>query len=596
MLVRADPGAKPEVVSPPGTSVRSRVHEYGGGAWCLVPGAGEGAVAYVEDSEPAGVRRPRGRTTRWPSAPPARAAERWRHGGLVGGPGRSVLAVRERRAGRPVRALGGAPRRRPRGPRPRCVPGATSTVSLAVSPEGDRLAWVLWDHPNMPWDETELWTGELTGAGVAGASAGRRRGRSPGPRSTSPSATDDGTLCFVADAGGWWQPWRQGRGRAATPPRARSRPSSRVRPGRSASTPWSTLGGGRLGLCRGAPGCGPRGHPRARRWPVEQLAPALRGRRTRCAPTAAAWPGWARRATSPAALWWCPAGGEAVALSRAGRPSSTPPTSRWPSRSRSSAAAATFPPPSTRPGGDGWAGPRRRAPAARRPLPRRSDRERRCRVRPRRPDADDPGLRGGCRSTTPGAPATGGTTAGPLAGRWGIDDVDDCVAVAGVAGRARPGRRTGMAIRGTSAGGFTALGALGALEVILPPRCRWYGISDLAALAETTHDFESRYTERLVGHCPPTPPATPSARPLNHLDDLHGAVLLLQGEEDPVVPLEQTTSPGRGALGPGRALRGAPSSPASPTASAGPRPSPRATRPSSPSTSRSCSARRSRAG
>src|ERR1019366_1520415 len=88
-----------------------------------------------------------------------------------------------------------------------------------------------------------------------------------------------------------------------------------------------------------------------------------------------------------------------------------------------------------------------------------------------------------------------------LDGRWGQADVDDCVLYAAALGEAGlvDGRR--MAIRGTSAGGLTALGALVRADRFAGA-ATWYGVTDLEALAADTHDFESRYVDSLVGPWP----------------------------------------------------------------------------------------------
>ena len=125
-----------------------------------------------------------------------------------------------------------------------------------------------------------------------------------------------------------------------------------------------------------------------------------------------------------------------------------------------------------------------------------------------------------------------------LRGGWGEADVDDCVAFArslADAGLVDGGR---MAIRGTSAGGLTALSAL-VRSRVFAGAVAWYGVTDLAALAADTHDFESRYTDRLVGPLPEAAATYRDRSPLHHTADLVGRVLLLQGSDDPIVPLDQ---------------------------------------------------------
>jgi dipeptidyl aminopeptidase/acylaminoacyl peptidase len=126
-----------------------------------------------------------------------------------------------------------------------------------------------------------------------------------------------------------------------------------------------------------------------------------------------------------------------------------------------------------------------------------------------------------------------------LDGQWGEADVDDCVNYAVELARAGWVDGDRMAIRGTSAGGLTALAAL------IRARCfagaaAWYGVTDLAALAADTHDFESRYMDTLVGPWPEAAETYRARSPIHHPERLSGAVLLLQGAEDPVVPRDQS--------------------------------------------------------
>jgi dipeptidyl aminopeptidase/acylaminoacyl peptidase len=120
-----------------------------------------------------------------------------------------------------------------------------------------------------------------------------------------------------------------------------------------------------------------------------------------------------------------------------------------------------------------------------------------------------------------------------------VADIDDCVDVA--RWLAENGWVNGdhMAIRGGSAGGLTALGALVRSDVFAAA-VSWYGVTDITGLVATTHDFESRYTDRLIGPLPEAAALYEERSPLNRVAEIDGAVLLLQGEDDPVVPADQT--------------------------------------------------------
>ena len=122
-----------------------------------------------------------------------------------------------------------------------------------------------------------------------------------------------------------------------------------------------------------------------------------------------------------------------------------------------------------------------------------------------------------------------------LNGRWGEADVADCVACVRhlvASGRADPAR---VAIRGGSAGGYTTLAALTFADVFRAGASH-YGIGDLCALDQDTHKFESRYLGTLVGD----EDAMRARSPINHVDGLSCPVIFFQGMEDRVVPPNQS--------------------------------------------------------
>ena len=121
-----------------------------------------------------------------------------------------------------------------------------------------------------------------------------------------------------------------------------------------------------------------------------------------------------------------------------------------------------------------------------------------------------------------------------LEGTWGETDVDDCVACVRyliAEGRVDPSR---VAIKGGSAGGYTTLAAL-TFTNVFRAGASLYGIGDLKALAEDTHKFESRYLDTLLGD----PDAVHGRSPINHVDKLNCPVIFLQGADDKVVPPNQ---------------------------------------------------------
>jgi dipeptidyl aminopeptidase/acylaminoacyl peptidase len=125
-----------------------------------------------------------------------------------------------------------------------------------------------------------------------------------------------------------------------------------------------------------------------------------------------------------------------------------------------------------------------------------------------------------------------------LDGNWGIVDVDDCVN--GARFLAEQGRVDGArsVIRGGSAGGYTTLAAL-AFRDYFCGGASHYGVSDLAMLARDTHKFESRYLDSLIGPYPEREDLYRERSPLAHADRISAPVIFFQGEEDMVVPPNQ---------------------------------------------------------
>jgi len=125
-----------------------------------------------------------------------------------------------------------------------------------------------------------------------------------------------------------------------------------------------------------------------------------------------------------------------------------------------------------------------------------------------------------------------------LKGRWGVADVQDCIAGAVSMGSQRLADPARLAIRGGSAGGFTTLAALTTTDVFKAGISQ-FGIADLEALAKDTHKFEARYLDSLIGPYPEDRSLYAERSPINHLDQLAAPILLLQGTEDTVVPPQQ---------------------------------------------------------
>ena len=126
-----------------------------------------------------------------------------------------------------------------------------------------------------------------------------------------------------------------------------------------------------------------------------------------------------------------------------------------------------------------------------------------------------------------------------LNGKWGVYDVEDCIkgAIHLVnKGEVNPNQ---LIVKGSSAGGYTALAAL-TFYNIFTAGVSYYGISDLTALAEETHKFESRYLDSMIGKYPEHKQEYEDRSPLFHIDKITSPILLFQGLKDKIVPPNQS--------------------------------------------------------
>lgn len=122
--------------------------------------------------------------------------------------------------------------------------------------------------------------------------------------------------------------------------------------------------------------------------------------------------------------------------------------------------------------------------------------------------------------------------------QWGVVDVEDSVAAAQALATAGLADGARLGIRGGSAGGWTTLAALVQPDAFAAGAA-YFPVTDLLPFAEDTHDFESRYLDGLIGPLPETRDRYVDRSPLTHLDQLRTPLLLLQGDDDKVVPPSQ---------------------------------------------------------
>lgn len=126
-----------------------------------------------------------------------------------------------------------------------------------------------------------------------------------------------------------------------------------------------------------------------------------------------------------------------------------------------------------------------------------------------------------------------------LDGRWGVADVEDCLAAVRHLAERGDIDADRVVIRGGSAGGFTVLSAL-CFHDGFAAGASHFGIADLEALVRDTHKFESRYLDRLVGPYPEARATYESRSPIHHVDGFSAPMIVLQGDEDEIVPPNQS--------------------------------------------------------
>ncbi len=198
-IVRRSADGKIEDVTPPPFNARTRVHEYGGASWTVI----DGVVYFTNFADQDIYRIEKGqepvRLTEEPTLRFANAiADRSRN--------RLICIVESHGEGEsePENYLGAVDLAS--GDVEMLASGHDFFSSPALSPDGSSLAWMTWDHPDMPWDSTQIWLADLDTEGQPAnveAVAGGENIAAQQPR-FSPS----GELWFVSDASGWWNLWR----------------------------------------------------------------------------------------------------------------------------------------------------------------------------------------------------------------------------------------------------------------------------------------------------------------------------------------------------------------------------------------------------
>ena len=407
-------------------------------------------------------------------------------------------------------------------------------TSPRLSPDGSQLAWLSWNHPNMPWDGTELWLAQLNGDG----SVGVRQLVAGGDNESiyQPQWSPDGVLHFVSDRTGWWNlyRWRDNQVEALCPMAAEF------------GQPQWAFGGSLYGfvserqiVCSYTKNgtdylAALDGETKTLR-AIELPSSAIS--QVRVAADRVVFIGSSATETSAVIALDLSTGNLQVLR----RSRETGVDAGYLSEAR----AVEFPTKQGLTAHGYFYSPNNRDYTA--------------------PASEKPPLlvmsHGGPTSSSSGSlkysiqywtsrgvavlDVNYGGSSGygrayreRLNGNWGIVDVDDCAN--GARYLAELGEVDGnrLAIRGGSAGGFTTLCAL-TFRDVFKAGASHYGISDLEALAKDTHKFESRYLDRLIGPYPERRDLYVARSPIHFTDKLNCSMIIFQGLEDKVVPPNQ---------------------------------------------------------
>lgn len=204
VVVRADPGSSPIDITPTGFDARTRVHEYGGGAYTVH----DGTVFFTNFVDQRLYRQELGSTPA-PITPEPPTPASLRYADMRTSPdGRFIVCVRERHEGEEIPTNELVVLAADGSVEPWMVAAGRDFYAFPrVSADGRRVAWIEWDMPQMPWDGTELKVAELREDGTFGE-----------PRLVAGGSTEsifqpdwspDGVLHFVSDRTGWWNLYRE---------------------------------------------------------------------------------------------------------------------------------------------------------------------------------------------------------------------------------------------------------------------------------------------------------------------------------------------------------------------------------------------------
>ncbi|HEY6362146.1 MAG TPA: prolyl oligopeptidase family serine peptidase [Vicinamibacterales bacterium] len=552
-LVRRTADGRVDDVTPREMNVRTRVHEYGGGAYAVADG-----VVYFSNFSDQRVYRVGSGLQAADSGPPRPLTPEgdWFYADFVVDRARQqLICVREDHTGgrEPVNTLVRIPLSGDPSPGDVIVSGHDFYSTPRLSPDGSLLAWIAWRHPQMPWDGTELWVADVTPDGVL-ASA-RHVAGSASESIYQPGWSPDGALFFVSDADGWWKLYRilhpaahttrgGDPGRGETIEAVVRNPPAAVEFGRPqwvfGTATWAFADPDRLVTA----------YTRAGRWHLATVhvhTGLLTEIPTNLSPQEwmAATPqhvvlvaGSPERPDAVVRLDLTRFYVEVLRLSSDAQldPAyiSTPEPIEFPTDYGRTAHAFCYPPRNKNfvaPRGErppliviGHGGPTTAT---------RTTFELAIQFWTSRGFAV-------ADVNYSGSSGYGREYRERLHGQWGVVDVADIVNLARYLVTQGKADVRKLIVRGGSAGGYTTLAALTFYPGVFSVGASYYGISDVEGLAHDTHKFESRYLDTLIGPYPEMKEVYRARSPIHHVDRLSCALILFQGLEDKVVPPSQS--------------------------------------------------------
>lgn len=520
-IVRRTPDGATTDVNPPPFNARTRVHEYGGGSYLPA----DGVVWFSNFADQRLYRQTPGAAPA-PLTPPT--AGRYADLILDRARGRLICVGEDhsdpgREAVNSVVAVS-----LETGQVTTLAAGNDFYAAPRLSPDGRRLAWLAWNHPNMPWDGCELWVAEVDPAGALAAPQ-----RVAGGEQESifqPAWSPDGVLHFVSDRSGWWNlyRWRDGAVEALYPLEAEFGGPQWVFDVATYAfvdggivCSYSAKGRSHLALLN------PAGQLEPLTPPLEQFYHVKAQGSTVLLLAAST--------SEPLALvLFDLASRESTVLRRSSALTidpgylARPQAIEFPTTGGQTAHAIFYPPQNR-----DFAAPAGELP----PLLVKSHGGPTAAV--------DGALKPGIQYWTSRGIAVvdvnyGGSTGygrayrQRLNGQWGVVDVDDCTNAALYL--AEQGLVDGqrLAITGGSAGGYTTLCCL-TFKDAFKAGASHFGVSDLEAMTQETHKFESRYLDGLIGPYPARRDLYLARSPIHHMDRISSALILFQGLEDTIV-------------------------------------------------------------